>query len=103
MAAKMKEFKFFYCLVLAERLLKHCDNLSETIQATSMPAVEARCLSELCIEVFQRMRNDSDLDLFWQLALPTREQLHSNEPVLPQQRKRTRPFGEMGTEEPFFF
>ena len=98
-AAQMKEFKFFYCLMLAERLLKHCDNLSKTIQATSMPAVEARRLSELCIEVFQRMRNDSDFNLFWQLALQTREQLHINEPVLPRQQKRTRLFGEMGTEE----
>lgn len=103
MAAKMKEFKFFYCLMLAEHLLKHCDNLSKTIQATSIPAVEARRLSELCIEVFQRMRNDSDFDLFWQLALQTHEQLHINEPVLPRQRKRTRLFGEMGTEEPFSF
>ena len=100
-AAQMKEF--FYCLMLAERLLKHCDNLSKTIQATSIPAVEAHHLSELCIEVFQRMRNDSDFDLFWQLALQTREQLHINEPVLPRQRKRTRLFGEMGTEEPFSF
>ena len=82
-AAQMKEFKFFYCFMLVERLLKHCNNLSKTIQATSMPAVEARRLSELCIEVFQRMRNDSDFDLFWQLALQTREQLHINEPVLP--------------------
>ena len=49
------------------------------------------------------MRNDSDFNLFWQLALQTREQLHINEPVLPRQQKRTRLFGEMGTEEPFFF
>ena len=49
------------------------------------------------------MRNDSDFDLFWQLALQTREQLHINEPVLPRQRMRTILYGEMGTEEPFSF
>ena len=102
-AAKMKEFKFFYCLMLAERLLKHCDNLSKTIQTSSMPAVEAHRLSELCIEVIQKMRSDNDFDLFWTLSLQTCEQLNINEPVLPRQRKRTRPHDDMGTGEPFFF
>ena len=50
--------------MFAERLLKHCDDLSCTIQSSSMPAVEARHLSELCIKVFQKMRNGEDFDCF---------------------------------------
>ncbi len=54
-AAKMKEFRFLFCLILAERLLKHSDNLSKSMQATYMPAVEAKQLSELCIKVLQSL------------------------------------------------
>ena len=50
-AAKMSEFDFLFCLMLAELLLRHCDNLSKTIQHSSMPAIEAHSLSELCIKV----------------------------------------------------
>ncbi len=38
-AAKMKEFRFLFCLILAERLLKHSDNLSKSMQATYMPCM----------------------------------------------------------------
>ena len=44
-ASKMKKFDFLFGLMLAERILKHTDNLSKTIQAIAMPAVEARGLS----------------------------------------------------------
>lgn len=36
-AAIMNSFKFLFGLLLAERILKHTDNLSRTIQASSMP------------------------------------------------------------------
>ena len=62
---KMSDFDFLFCLNLAELLLRYCDNLSKTIQFLSMPAIEAHSLSELCIKVFQKMRNDCDFDS-WQ-------------------------------------
>ena len=67
-AAKMKEFDFLFCLMLSERILKHTDNLSKTIQATSMPAVEGRRLSHLCIEVLKKLRTDESFDQFWAYA-----------------------------------
>ena len=70
-AAKMKKFHFLFCLMLAERLLKHCDNLSKTMQSTAIPAVEARRLSELCVAVLQKMRGDAEFDLFWSLVVQT--------------------------------
>ena len=51
----MNKFDFLFCLMLAECLLKHCDNLSKTMQSTAIPAVEARRLSELCVAVLQKM------------------------------------------------
>lgn len=46
-AALMRKFDFRFGLMLAERILKHTDNLSKTTQSTSMPSVEARSLSRL--------------------------------------------------------
>ena len=62
-AAKMNDFDFLFCLMLAELVLRHCDNLSKMNQHSSMPAIEAHSLSELCIKVLQKMRNDRDFDL----------------------------------------
>lgn len=101
--AKMKEFMFFFCVMLAEQLLKDCDNLSKTIQSSSMPAVEACHPSELCVEVLQNMRSDSTFDLFWNLCLQTQEQLQVNELVLARQRQRPRSHDDTGKEQLFFF
>lgn len=49
----MKDFDFLFGLVLGERILKHTDNVSKTIQASSMSATDARSLSQLCIKVFE--------------------------------------------------
>lgn len=100
-AAKMKEHKFLFSLMLAERILKHSDNLSKTLQATAMTAVEAKHLSQLCTEVFDKMRTDENSDLFWDLTEQTRESLDVNEPVLPRRRKRPRQY-EDGMAEPSF-
>ena len=87
-AAKMKDFDFLFCFMLGEKLLKHCDNLNKTIQATSMPAVEARRLSELC--VLQEMRTDHDFEMFWALRRTIQQLLNVSEPVLKRNRKRPR-------------
>ena len=50
--------------MLAERLLKHSDNLSRTMQATAMPVVEAKHLAELCVEVLQQMKEIISLIYF---------------------------------------
>ena len=88
-APKMMEINFLFSLMLAERLLKHCDNLSKTIQSTSMPAVEARRLSKLCVTVLQKIRGDEEFELFWSLVLKTQRELNVRDPVLPRKREQT--------------
>lgn len=100
-AAKMKEFKFLFCLMLAERLLKHSDNLSRTMQSTSMSAVEAKQLCEMCVKVLEKMREEEAFDLFWELVLTTQRELDVSDPVLPRKSKRPRCY-EDGAAEPFF-
>ena len=77
----MNSFKFLFGLMLAERILKHTDNLSRTTQASSIPAVEACSLSRLRITVFQKIRTDECFDQFWALVELTRESLGVSEPI----------------------
>ena len=98
--SKMKDFDFLYGLLLSERILKHTDNLSKTLQATAMSAVEAYGVAKLCIDVFKKIRTDEDYDLFWELANTTQKSLNVKDPALPRARKRPRRYEE-GTAEPY--
>ena len=82
-AAIIQNFSFLFGLMLAERILKHTDNLSHTLQAASISAVEAQSISQMCISVLQDMRTDSNFTLFWDLVLSTQRSLGVNDPVLP--------------------
>ena len=72
----MKTFDFPFGLML---VLKHTESLSKSLQASSMSAVEARCLSQLCISVFQKMRTDSSFDQFGVLVIQTQQCLEANQ------------------------
>ena len=99
-SAKMKDFNFFFGLMLAERILKHADNLSKTIQATTMSAVEAHHISQLSVSVLEKMRTDESFDQFWALVCSSQQSLDINDPVLPRARKRPRRYDE-GIAEPY--
>lgn len=97
-AAIMKTFDFLFGLILAEKILKHTDNLSKTLQTSSMSAVEARSIAKSCVKVFEKIRTDSCFDQFWAVVEITRQSLDVNEAVLPRQRKRPRRYEEDGSE-----
>jgi len=65
MAQIRRNFDFLFGLILAERILKHTDNLSKTLQTSSMSAVEARSIAKSCVNVFEKIRTDSCFDQFW--------------------------------------
>ena len=100
-AAKMKEFDFLFGLMLAEKILKHTDNLSKTLQATSMTAIQAYDLALLCNKVLSQIRTSECFTLFWSLVKQTQTSLGVNEPSLPRRRKRPARF-ETGTSEHHF-
>ena len=87
--------------MLAEKILKHTDNLSKTLQATSMTAIEAYDLALLCNKVLSRIRTSECFTLFWSLVKQTQTSLGVNEPSLPRRRKRPIRF-ETGTAEHHF-
>lgn len=53
-----------------------------------MPAVEAHCLSKLCVTVLQKIRGHEEFELFWSLVLKTQRDLNVRDPVLLRKRKR---------------
>jgi len=53
--SKMKDFDFLYGLLLGERILKHTDNLSKTLQATVISAIEAYSMAKLCMDVLRKL------------------------------------------------
>ena len=89
-ASKMKQFDFLFGLMLAERILKHTDNLSKTLQATQRTAAEGHELAILCNKVLAAIRTEECFVLFWSLVKQTQSSLEISEPVLRRRRKRPR-------------
>ena len=100
-AAKMMEFDFLFGLMLAERVLKHTDNLSKALQSTAMTAADSYHLALLCNKILSLIRTEECFLLFWGLIKKTQESLNVNEPVLPRGRKRPARY-ETGAAEPHF-
>ena len=46
-AAQMTSFDFFFGLVLGEMLLRHCDNLSKTLQNPHLSAAEGQTVADM--------------------------------------------------------
>ena len=97
-AAIMTTFDFPFGLILAERILKHTDNLSKALQTSSMSAVEARSIAKTCVDVFEKMRTESCFDQFWAVVEISRKSLDVREAMLPRQRKRPRRYEDNGSE-----
>ena len=85
--AQMKTFEYFFGVVLGERILKHADNLSKTLQHKNISATEAQSITSLTVNTLQLMRNDNSYDLFWELLLHQASQCDVTEPILPRRRK----------------
>ena len=80
-SSKLKEFDFLFGLMLAERILKHTDNLSKTIQATAMKRVGYQSCVFKCLKRWEQ-----------KIALGTNKVnqclLNVKDPALPRTRKR---------------
>ena len=80
----MKQFEYFFGVFLGERILKHADNLSKTLQHKNISAAEAQSITSLTLKTLQLIRNDNSFDLFWELLLRKASQCNVEEPVLPR-------------------
>ena len=53
---KMSTFEFFIGVVIVERILKHTDNLSKTLQHREISATEGQEVTDLSVQTLKRMR-----------------------------------------------
>ena len=100
--AQMKSFDFFFGLQFGERIYCHTDNLSKTLQKTSMSAVSGQRLAKMTKTVLQDMRTDEAFDKFYDVIL-IKKNKHSSipEPSLPRRRRAPARF-EIGTGNPSY-
>lgn len=83
----MTTFEYFFGLLLGERILKHTDNLSKTLQNPSLSASDSQEIAELTCKTLASIRNDEAFDLFWANVLLQQDQMGINDPALPRKRK----------------
>ena len=54
----MMKFDFLFSLMLAEKALKHTDNLSKVLQSTAMTAADSYHKALLCNKVLSQIRTE---------------------------------------------
>ena len=104
-ATQMRSFEFFFGAVLGEKILRHSDNLSQTLQSTTMSAVEGQKITSMVVNTLKAMRSDEAFELFWKYVTDMAMSLEVEDPVLPRKRKtpnRLTDVGSMGAETEYF-
>ena len=61
-SSQMLSFKFLFGLLLAEKILRHTDKLSTTLQQPEMSAVEYHRSAMLSVQTLKEMRNEARFD-----------------------------------------
>ena len=97
--AHMMKFSFFFGLVLGHSLLKHADNLSATLQTSSLSAADGQKIAAMTVKALQKMRSDEAFLLFWNRVLSLADEKEVEKPCLPQKRKPPARF-EVGSSVP---
>ena len=92
--SQMQSFKFLFCLILTEMILRHTDKLSQTLQQPKLSSVEGHAVAMLTVKTLEGLRTDENFDLFWQKVEKTRDKFDVEEPQLARRRKVPRRFEE---------
>ena len=86
-SSQMKNFDFFFGVVLGKLILSHTDNLSKTLQHKEFSASEGQEVAELTIKTLESIRNEENFDAFWEKLEKDKELLEVNDPIFPRKRK----------------
>ena len=82
-SAQMETFDFFFGVTLGELILRQSDNLSRTLQKSTISASEGQCVADMTVRTLQSIRNDSNFDLFWEKTTQDANKAGTTEPSLP--------------------
>lgn len=97
----MKSFDYFFGVSLGELLLNHSDNLSKTLQSSSMSAAEGQKIADMTVHTLKSIRSDEKFLLFWKVIKQKASSLNVNEPTLPRKRKRPRRYEDGASDGDF--
>ena len=92
MKIQMQCFKFLFCLILSEMILRHTDKLSQTLQQPRMSRVNGNGVAMLTVNTLESLQLEGNFDLFWKKVDQTREKLDVDEAHLTRSRKKPKRF-----------
>lgn len=99
--AQMRSFDYFFGVCVAELVLDHGDNLSATLQSSTISAAEGQHVAALSVQTLKSLRTDDFCELFWSTVLRKADAFDVEEPRLPRRRKRPQRY-ETGDASPHF-
>lgn len=85
-------------LSLVRRYYLWADNLSSTLQGSTVSASEGQSVMKMTLTALQSIRSDEAFALFWKVVEQKRLLVDVDEPKLPRQRKVPRRY-EVGTSK----
>ena len=100
-ASQMHQFSFFFGLILCEKILRHTDALSRTLQKPELSSAEGQQIAGLTVKTSQSMSTNCSFDAFFSAVKIRSEALDVDEPKLPRRRKMPKRL-ETGTASPEF-
>ena len=78
---------FLFGLILGERILKHTDNLSSTLQNPLLTTSEGQQIAQRTCTTLRRIRTTEAFDLFWERVNILQELLGVSAASLPRKRR----------------
>ena len=82
-AAQMEIFKYFFGLELGRKCFSIVDNLSRSLQRSTMSAREGQDTVKLSVKTLQSMRSEEQFNLFWKYVEVRSSKVDISTPALP--------------------
>ena len=98
-AKQMESFDFFFGVELGRIVSNMADNLSKTLQGSSMSACDGQSVMRMTLTTLETMRSDESFIAFWKSVNRKRQHCGIEEPTLRRQRKVPRKL-EVGSSIP---
>ena len=101
-AAQMKNFDYFFGLELGRKCLAIADNLSRSLQSSTLSACEGQEIVKSSLTTLQSIRCDQHFDLFWKYVEKRKCDGDVSTPELPRRKRRPQRYeiGEAAPEYP---
>ena len=82
-AAQMEKFDFLFGAAIGELILRHSDNLNQTLQKKTTSAAEGQQVARMVTDTLQSIRKQESYDLFWAKVVKLADSIGVEEPRLP--------------------